>query len=86
MLFLNLQINKLYDQLAKLGLKEGWLFKSEGAANAAKKCFDAQKIGDLESLGILKTGMSKLYATADMAKAIKGAPGKLDGLTTIFCI
>ena len=24
--------------------------------------------------------MSKLYATADMAKAIKGAPGKLDGL------
>ena len=67
------------DKLAQQGLKEGWLFKSEADA-IAKNAFDAQKIGDLESLGILKTGMSKLYATADMAKAIKGAPGKLDGL------
>ena len=67
------------DKLAKTGLDEGWLFKSEADA-VAKNAFDAQKIGDLESLGILKTGMSKLYATADMAKAIKGAPGKLDGL------
>jgi len=67
------------DKLAKVGLDEGWLFKSEADA-IAKNAFDAQKIGDLESLGILKTGMSKLYATADMAKAIKGAPGKLDGL------
>jgi len=67
------------DRLAKVGLDEGWLFKSEADA-IAKNAFDAQKIGDLESLGILKTGMSKLYATADMAKAIKGAPGKLDGL------
>ena len=45
-----------------------------------------QKIGDLESLGILKSGISKLYATGDMAKAIKGAPGKLDGLTTKLCV
>jgi hypothetical protein len=67
------------DKLSQLGLKQGWLFKSEADA-IAKNAFDAQKIGDLESLGILKTGMSKLYATADMAKAIKGAPGKLDGL------
>jgi len=67
------------DRLAKVGLEEGWLFKSEADA-IAKNAFDAQKIGDLESLGILKTGISKLYATADMAKAIKGAPGKLDGL------
>ena len=67
------------DKLAKVGLDEGWLFKSEADA-IAKNAFDAQKIGDLQSLGILKTGMSKLYATADMAKAIKGAPGKLDGL------
>ncbi len=67
------------DKLAKIGLDEGWLFKSDADA-IAKNAFDAQKIGDLQSLGILKTGMSKLYATADMAKAIKGAPGKLDGL------
>ncbi len=67
------------DKLAKVGLNEGWLFKSEADA-IAKNAFDAQKIGELANLGILKTGMSKLYATADMAKAIKGAPGKLDGL------
>jgi hypothetical protein len=67
------------DKLAKVGLEEGWLFKSETDA-LGKNIFDAEKIGELESLGILKTGISKLYATADMAKAIKGAPGKLDGL------
>ena len=67
------------DKLADLGLKEGWLFKSEADA-IGKKAFDAQKIGELESTGILKTKMSKLVASADMAKAIKGAPGKLDGL------
>ena len=67
------------DKLADVGLKEGWLYKSESDA-IAKKAFDAQKIGDLTSTGILKTKMSKLIASADMAKAIKGAPGKLDGL------
>jgi len=67
------------DKLAKVGIEEGWLFKSEADA-LAKNAFDAQKIGDLSNLGILKSGISKLYATADMAKAIKGAPGKLDGL------
>jgi len=66
------------DKLADLGLQQGWLFKSEAAAlNAAP---DAQFIGNLENLGILKSKISKLYATADMAKAIKGAPGKLDSL------
>ena len=67
------------DKLADLGLKEGWLYKSEADA-IAKKAFDAQKIGDLTSTGILKTKMSKLVASADMAKALKGAPGKLDSL------
>ena len=67
------------DKLATIGLEEGWLFKSEAAA-IAKNAFDASKIGDLASLGILKSNMSKLYATKDMAAAIKGAPGKLDGL------
>jgi hypothetical protein len=67
------------DKLARIGLDEGWLYKSESDA-IAKNAFDAQKIGDLQSLGILKSSISKLYASADMAKAIKGAPGKLDGL------
>ena len=67
------------DKLARIGLDEGWLYKSESDA-IAKKAFDASKIGDLQSLGILKSSISKLYASADMAKAIKGTPGKLDSL------
>ena len=41
---------------------------------------DAVKIGEIKNLGILKSGVSKLYATKDMAAALKGAPGKFDGL------
>jgi len=67
------------DKLARIGLDEGWLYKTEQDA-IAKKAFDASPIGKLQSLGILKTSMSKLFASADMAKAIKGAPGKLDSL------
>ena len=66
-----------FDKLARIGLDEGWLYKSESDA-IAKNAFDASKIGDLQSLGILKSSISKLYASADMAKAIK----RLDN----FCI
>jgi hypothetical protein len=72
--------NKLtLDKLAKTGLDEGWLFKSEADAIAANS-MDAVKIGEIKNLGILKSGISKLYATKDMAAALKGAPGKFDGL------
>jgi hypothetical protein len=67
------------DKLARIGLDEGWLYKSESDA-VAKNAFDAEKIGELTNLGILKSSISKLYGSADMAKALKGAPGKLDGL------
>jgi hypothetical protein len=70
--------NKLtLDKLAKTGLDEGWLFKSEADAIAANS-MDAVKIGELANLGILKSNISKLYATKDMAAALKGAPGKYD--------
>jgi hypothetical protein len=72
--------NKLtLDKLAKTGIDEGWLFKSEADAIAANS-MDAVKIGEITNLGILKSGISKLYATKDMAAALKGAPGKFDGL------
>jgi len=72
--------NKLtLDKLAKTGLDEGWLFKSEADAIAANS-MDAVKIGEIRNLGILKSNISKLYATKDMAAALKGAPGKFDGL------
>jgi len=67
------------DKLAKVGLDEGWLFKSQATADA-KKAFDAVKVGEIKGIGLLKSDVSKLYASADMAAAIKGAPGRFDGL------
>ena len=72
--------NKLtLDKLSKLGLEQGWLFKTEADA-IAKNSMDAVKIGEIKNLGILKSNISKLYATKDMAAALKGAPGRFDGL------
>jgi len=72
--------NKLtLDKLAKTGLDEGWLFKSEADA-IAKNSMDAVKIGEITNLGILKSNISKLYASKDMHAALRGAPGKFDGL------
>ena len=72
--------NKLtLDKLAKTGLDEGWLYRSEADAIAANS-MDAVKVGEIANLGILKSNISKLYATKDMAAALKGAPGKYDGL------
>ena len=68
---------KSFDKLAKIGLDEGWLFTSKAAADA-KRYFDAEKIGDIKSLGILKTNMSKLYATPELIQVFKNTPGTLD--------
>ena len=72
--------NKLtLDKLAKTGIDEGWLFKSEADA-IANNAMDAVKIGEIKNLGILKSNISKLYASKDMHAALRGAPGKFDGL------
>ena len=68
---------KSFDKLARIGLDEGWLFTSKAAADA-KRYFDAEKIGDIKSLGILKTNMSKLYATPELIQVFRGTPGTLD--------
>ncbi len=65
------------DKLAKIGLDEGWLFKDKAIADA-RRMFDVEKVGDLKGLGLLKTNMSKLFSSKDMAKALKGAPGTFD--------
>ena len=47
----------------------------------AKRFFDAQKIGDLKKFRYTKSNMSKLYASAELAKAFKGTNQvRLDGL------
>jgi hypothetical protein len=71
-------VNKiLADRLATLGVKEGWIFKNEAQAVAAG-ITDAQKIIPSQSLGLLNTRLFGKYASAQVAQAIRGAPGKLD--------
>jgi hypothetical protein len=71
-------VNKqTYDALAKIGIEEGWLYADEAAATAAR-AFDAVKVGELKGLGILKSNISKLYASKDMAGALQGVPGTFD--------
>jgi hypothetical protein len=69
---------KLSDRLAALGVKEGWIFKNEAQAVAAG-ITDAQKIIPSQSLGLLNTKLFGKYASAQVAQAIKGVPGSLDG-------
>ena len=68
---------KSFDKLARIGLEEGWLFKSKAIADA-KRYFDAEKIGDIKSLGILKSDMSKLYATPELVQVFKETRKGLD--------
>lgn len=71
-------VNKrLADRLAALGVKEGWIFKNEAQAVAAG-ILDAQKIIPPQSLGLLNTRLFGKYASAQVAQAIRGTPGKLD--------
>jgi len=66
-----------FDKLAKVGLDEGWLFRSK-AASDAKRYFDTEKIGDIKSLGLLKTDMSKLYATPELTQVFRQTRKGLD--------
>jgi hypothetical protein len=70
---------KLFDRVAALGIKEGWLFKDEARANA-RGILDAQKIGNVPGLGFLSSRLSNLHASNDIVKALRGTPGKLDEL------
>ena len=68
---------KSFDKLAKIGLDEGWLFRSKAAADA-KRYFDAEKIGDVKSLGLLKSDMSKYFATPELTQVFRQTRKGLD--------
>jgi hypothetical protein len=71
-------VNKMaMDKLAKIGVDEGWLFVDENIAKN-KRFFDTQKIGDLKSLGLMKTNMSKLFASPELVQAFRGTNVGLD--------
>ena len=70
-------VNKrLADRLAALGVQEGWLWKSQAAADAV--IGNAQKITQLPGLGILESRLNKMYAAAEVAQAFRGQKGLLD--------
>ena len=71
---------KMLDKLAKLGVDEGWLYKSREDA-IARGILDSGKnpVGKLKGLGLLQSNMSKLYGSDQVMQALRGTPGKLDG-------
>ena len=71
---------KTLDKLAKLGIDEGWLYKSREDA-VARGILDSGKnpVGKLKGLGLLQSPMSKLYGSDQVMQALRGTPGKLDG-------
>jgi hypothetical protein len=69
---------KLFDRVAALGIKEGWLFKDEARANA-RGILDAEKINHVPGLGFLGSRLDKLYGSKQVVEAMRGTPGKLDG-------
>ena len=70
---------RMFDKLADVGKKEGWLFKSR-AEGIGKEILDVsdRPIGDIKGLGLLKSPMSKLHGSRQVLEAIKGSPGTLD--------
>jgi len=65
--FLTQTVNKrLYDDIAKIGLKEGWLKLSKGLNP------NVQKIGKISDLGLMDSEINKLYANSDIALALQG--------------
>ena len=70
---------QLADRLAKLGVKEGWLFRSRDAA-IARGILDPNRIQAPQSLGLLNTKLNNLFGSKQLSQAIRGTPGSLDGL------
>jgi hypothetical protein len=63
---------KLYDEVANIGLKEGWLKVGKGIDPTL------QQVGRIPGLGLMNSGISKLYANPEIAAAISGSKGTLD--------
>lgn len=63
---------KLYDEVADIGLKEGWLKIGKGIDPTL------QQVGGIPGLGLMESKISKLYANPELAAAISGSKGILD--------
>lgn len=63
---------KLYDEIANIGLKEGWLKIGKGIDPTL------QQVGRIPGLGLMNSSISKLYANPEIAAALSGSKGVLD--------
>ena len=71
---------QMYEKLADLGIKEGWLFRSAEEAIAAG-VVDPKVIGPrLPGLGKLNSKISETYGGEDIVNSIVGTTGLLDNM------
>jgi len=71
---------QMYNKLTKLGLDEGWLFRSADEA-LASGVINPKLIGPrLPGLGKLNSDISEVYGSEDIVNSIVGSSGLLDGL------
>ena len=71
---------QMYNKLTKLGLDEGWLFRSSEEAIAAG-VINPKLVGPrLPGLGKLDSQISQAYGSEDIVNSIVGSSGLLDGL------
>ena len=73
---------QMYDSLARVMLKEGQVFTTKAAAQAAKGT-DAVQIGRIEGLNGLKTNLSDMFTDAETARILTTNRGPLDMLAEI---
>ena len=71
---------QMYNKLTKLGLDEGWLFRSSDEA-LASGVINPKLIGPrLPGLGKLNSDISEVYGSEDIVNSIVGSSGMLDNL------
>jgi hypothetical protein len=66
---------KMYDEIADIGLKSGWLKPSIGRLET-----NYQKIGKIPGLGLLDSRIKGLFANREVALSIEGSKGVIDSL------
>ncbi len=72
---------KGFDMIAKIGLKQGWLFKTP--EEAAGRYVGAKQIGKIERLGALKSELENLYTNPELKEVLIATGTPLDGLARI---
>jgi hypothetical protein len=68
----------MFDRIAELGLKEGWLFKNADEARLIYK--GAQQVDRIPGLGMMKSKLQGLWTSPEFVQNFRGAGGLLNRL------